>query len=235
MFFWIVWDQNLCCTLSLIKRCFSFNRHKTELPCWWMCSIVCAPTLFPLMSEQAPVRPVRTKPTDGGHTLNVATHMWQYKERPPVCTLNIKAKFFSKRQKVSVISLQSAGEFPPLLPTLSSPPPSLRLQRLWCVRRSRAVRFVYLLLLLAQTAYLPHVMRHEEQIGRFCSRMPCLCSGLTKDIIRSNSVVYIHWWHPIVTYLILISLSHPEGCLPEIKKQLVLVTCAHVCRPEYSQ
>ena len=87
--------------------------------------IVCAPTLFPLMSERAPVRQVRTKPTDGGHTLNVATHMWQCKERPPVCTLNIKAKFFSKRQKVSVISLQSAGEFPPLLPTLSSPPPSL--------------------------------------------------------------------------------------------------------------
>ena len=85
----------------------------------------CLRTYFVPTYEWAPVRQVRTKPTDGGHTLNVATHMWQYIERAPVCTLKIKDSFFSKRPKVSVISLQSAGEFPPLLPTLSSPPPSV--------------------------------------------------------------------------------------------------------------
>ena len=119
-----------------------------------------------------------------------------------LCVLSKKDTFL-KRQKVSVSTLQENSLFCCRRCLALSPQRrclALRPQRLWCVR-SGAVRFVCKPPDCSCANCVTRVMRHEEQIGRFYSRMPCLgvdCLGLTKGIIRSNWVVYIHKWHPIL-------------------------------------
>jgi hypothetical protein len=181
MFYLIVWYQNFCWTLSLIKRCFSLDSCPADecAPLFafslmtecrpvlssiaiqycpvFPSSIVCAATLFPLMSEWVPSSTSSTNKAHGWRShlrwKHTCGNIYENTDRElHLCVLWILTTVFSKRQKKS----QSAR---------------LRENSLLCCQSclalsssvrchsdaSAALRFVYLLTACADC--VPHVRR----------------------------------------------------------------------------